>query len=102
MTIKFFKEYRLIVFCKARLPDGRQCSKELRVLVNSVRAKVGLCYTHRCEFFRKRWRTVEKLRIAASPAARESERRRWTLWVIRNLDRRQRQALKSYHLNKDK
>ena len=100
MSKTFYRDVQLIIFCKV-------CKVPYRPQRYSFFALLGLCHKHRGEYY-KQWYLNRYLPFFAqlSPEQKQKYRDRryqvWKKWVAANVTRRRAQALKSYHLNKDK
>ena len=88
---RFIKKMNYIIKCKV-------CGKEMRSYTGrNVKVSSRLCRTHRKGWLselRKRYRALPRNKIAIYTS--------WRRWVAKNIERRRRLALESYHRNKDK
>lgn len=98
MRTKFFRDIKLIKFCKV-------CKVEYRPPRGSFAAASGLCYVHRKIFTKEsfaKWnkRFWARMTPEQRKAYRKKQQKNWLNWVIKNIDRRRKQALESYHRKK--
>lgn len=96
--LRFYRDIKLIIFC-------RVCGVEFRPRRFSMASVLKLCWNHRTEFYRKRYREVLiPFYAALSPEKkaqyRALQRKRWNRWVELHGDQRRQQALASYHRHK--
>lgn len=91
-----YRDIKIVKFCKV-------CGVEYRPARYSHIGAIGMCWKCRKEAIRlwqkKWWGNLSEER------KKEYKKKRyemWKKWVVKNLERRRKQALKSYHKNKDK
>lgn len=100
MSKEFYKDIKVIKFCK-------RCKVEFRPVRSSFFAQLGLCYKCRKVFYKEWYRDVGKpFFLKLSPEKQQEVKSKryniWKKWVEKNILERRTQALKSYHLNKEK
>ena len=100
MSKFFYRDIKIVKFCKI-------CQVVYHPARYSFFAELGLCYVHRKIYYTK-WYVnsflpwFKKQTPEAQKKYRDMKYNFWKKWVEKNLNRRRVQALKSYHLNKDK
>lgn len=93
-----YRDIKLIKFCKV-------CGVEYRPARYSFSAHLGLCHKHRRVYY-KNWYAnyflpwFKKQPPAVKQKYREKKYASWKKWVEKNIDRRRKQALESYHRRK--
>ena len=102
MSKFFYRDIKLIKFCKVK-----GCGAEYRPVRYSFFAQLGLCHKHRSVYYREVYlNRYLPFFNELSPEGKQKYRlRRYEVcekWVIKNSVRRRKQALESYHRNKDK
>ena len=94
MSKLFYKDIKVIKFCKV-------CKISCRFPNDSFFSSLGLCYKHRRDFYRdwrkKVWWPWFKKQL---PEVQKKYRDSWNKWVEKNIDRRRKIALRSYHRRK--
>ena len=99
MSKHFYRDIQLIKFCK-------KCGVEYRPRRFSYQAASGLCIVCRRAMKAKYWREVglPRFRALSPEQRREIWKKRypsWLKWVAKNLPKRRKMALDSYHRRKE-
>ena len=102
MSKHFYKDVKVIKFCKAR-----GCNVEFRPERGSIEDRLGFCIVHRREHYKAWYRDVclpyaKTLTPDQRKRYAKTRHETWKKWVIKNLEKRRKQALESYHRNKAK
>lgn len=98
MRQKFYKDIKLIKFCK-------ECWVEYRPQRYTFFAMLGLCWVCRRKYYKRWYHEVWKPWFAKQPPEVQARHKKtqlvnWKVWVTRNMLKRQQQALASYHRRK--
>jgi len=99
MSKKFYRDIKIIKFCK-------QCGVAYKPARWSFFAMLGLCWVCRRPYYQRWYRDSWLPYFNRQTPERQEEIKAqkiaaWKVWVKRNLKKRQRQALESYHRHKD-
>ncbi|MDZ4225343.1 MAG: hypothetical protein U1C49_00690 [Candidatus Andersenbacteria bacterium] len=100
MSKEFYRDIKIIKFCKA-------CGKEYRPPRYSWRAYLGLCHWCLGSYY-KIWykeRYLPYFKRQTEEKQKELKKNKyiyWKEWVTKNETKRKKQALASYHKNKEK
>lgn len=102
MSKKFYREVKLIKFCK-----NKKCGVEYRPQRGSFFAMLGLCWECRRPYYAMWYKEIWKPWFANQTPKKQAEIKNqkylaWKAWVTDNIVKRRKQALASYHRNKKK
>lgn len=102
MSKHFYRDVKVVKHCKVK-----GCNVLFRPQRGSVEDRLGLCHTHRHEYYKKWYDKVgRKYEESLTPAQKERYKKTryatWLKWVEKNKEKRRAQALASYHRNKAK